>query len=75
MTDQGGQELTDLFADALTINKELQNFGTPNVDKLREGIEKARNLAAKVQAESVSITAGFPAGISITVTFKGSSNT
>ena len=39
-------------------------------DRIQGWIERALNLAREVRADSVSITGGFPAGLSVTVNLK-----
>ena len=70
------QGLGDLILQAREINSEMNkemnnSYPTGGLDdKIREWVGKALKLARSVHADSVNITAGFPAGLSVSVTFK-----
>ena len=59
--------LTDLNEEARAIGEIKTRWPE---EQLKSWVERARALAGDVGAESVSITAGFPWGLSVTVTLK-----
>jgi len=69
MSQELEQGLGELMVEAQKIHFDLSESLTNwNDDKIRKWVAKAMNLASSVRADSVSITAGFPAGLSVTVT-------
>ena len=73
MSQELEQELEELMLQAQEIDDtQLSNASYTNLghdDKIREWVGKALALARNVRADTVSITAGFPAGLCVTVTF------
>ncbi len=65
-----------LIEEAATLNVAMESetranraWGTDIFKQIKEWIQKVQDFASKVKADSVSITGGFPVGLSLTVTF------
>ena len=76
MTDDDATTFAQGLAELMTEGREIHvglDSSYPGAgleDKVKKWIERARKLAEDVRAESFSITGGFPAGLSVTVTLK-----